>query len=52
MYYNQALTLNDDPIVSFAFPPVGLHRIVLNLIIQIMIPFALNDSLCMTENSR
>ena len=27
----QALTLKDDPKVSLAFPPVGLHKIVLHL---------------------
>jgi len=27
----QALTLKDDPNVSLAFPPVGLHKMVLHL---------------------
>jgi hypothetical protein len=48
-YIYQALTLNEHPNVNFAFPPVGLHKIVLQLKIN-EIPFTLDYSLCMTEN--
>jgi hypothetical protein len=48
--YIQALTLNEHPRVSFALPPVGLHRIVLQLFL-FDLPFTLNDSLGMTKDS-
>jgi hypothetical protein len=46
----QFLTLKEHPTVSLAFPPVGLHKVVLHLRLKKGLPFALDARLGMAED--